>query len=73
MADVVIVTGASSGIGAATARLVGATGAAVVVNYHSSADLAEKVVAKFATRGGRAIAVAVPTWGPRSRSSACSR
>ena len=57
MADVVIVTGASSGIGAATARLVGATGAAVVVNYHSSADLAEKVVAEIRDAGGRAIAV----------------
>ena len=35
MKEVVIVTGASSGIGAATARLLGAAGASVVVNYNS--------------------------------------
>ena len=57
MADVVIVTGASSGIGAATARLLGAAGASVVVNYRSSRDLAEGVVAEVKAAGGRAIAV----------------
>jgi len=57
MSDVVIVTGASSGIGAATARLLGAQGAAVVVNYRSSAALAEGVVADVVAAGGRAIAV----------------
>jgi NAD(P)-dependent dehydrogenase (short-subunit alcohol dehydrogenase family) len=40
MTDVVIVTGASSGIGAATARLLGAAGASVVVNYRSSRERA---------------------------------
>ena len=58
MPEIVIVTGASSGIGAATARLLGAAGAAVVVNYRSSRDLAESVVADVAAAGGRAIAVA---------------
>ena len=45
MKEVVIVTGASSGIGAATARLLGAAGASVVVNYNSSKELADGVVA----------------------------
>lgn len=57
MSDVVIVTGASSGIGAATARLLGAQGAAVVVNYMSSRALAESVAADVQAAGGRAIAV----------------
>jgi NAD(P)-dependent dehydrogenase (short-subunit alcohol dehydrogenase family) len=57
MKDVVIVTGASSGIGAATARLLGATGASVVVNYRGSRELAEKVVADIVAAGGRAVAV----------------
>lgn len=58
MTDVVIVTGASSGIGAATARLLGAAGASVVVNYRSSRDLAHGVVADVEAAGGRAVAVA---------------
>jgi NAD(P)-dependent dehydrogenase (short-subunit alcohol dehydrogenase family) len=57
MANVVIVTGASSGIGAATARMLGAEGAAVVVNYHSSAALAETVAAGIRDAGGRALAI----------------
>lgn len=57
MPEVVIVTGASSGIGAATARMLGAQGADVVVNYRSSADLAEKVADEVRAAGGRAITV----------------
>src|SRR5215475_11896833 len=57
MKDVVIVTGASSGIGAATARLLGAAGASVVVNYRSSRDLAEGVVADVIAAGGRGVAI----------------
>jgi NAD(P)-dependent dehydrogenase (short-subunit alcohol dehydrogenase family) len=57
MNDVVIVTGASSGIGAATARLLGAAGASVVVNYRSSRNLAEGVVADVVAAGGRAVAI----------------
>lgn len=57
MQEVVIVTGASSGIGAATARLLGAAGAHVVVNYKSSGALAEGVVAEVEALGGKAIAV----------------
>jgi len=57
MQDIVIVTGASSGIGAATARLLGAAGAHVVVNYNSSKELAEGVAADVEKLGGKAIAV----------------
>lgn len=57
MPEVVIVTGASSGIGAATARMLGAAGANVVVNYNSSKELAEGVVADVKAAGGDAIAV----------------
>ena len=57
MQQVVIVTGASSGIGASTARLLGSAGAHVVVNYNSSKELAEGVVADVKKLGGKAIAV----------------
>lgn len=57
MSQVVIVTGASSGIGAATARMLGAQGASVVVNYMSSGALAQAVVADVVAAGGRAMAV----------------
>jgi NAD(P)-dependent dehydrogenase (short-subunit alcohol dehydrogenase family) len=55
---VVIVTGASRGIGAATARLAGERGYAVCVNYRRSQAAAEGVVADIERAGGRAIAVA---------------
>lgn len=54
---VLVVTGASRGIGAATATLAGARGWTVCVNYNSSADRAEQVVADIEKAGGRAIAV----------------
>jgi len=57
MRNVVIVTGASSGIGAATARLLGSSGASVVVNYKNSRQLAEAVAADVVAAGGKAIAV----------------
>jgi NAD(P)-dependent dehydrogenase (short-subunit alcohol dehydrogenase family) len=55
--DIVIVTGASTGIGAATARLLGSSGARVVVNYNRSKDQAEGVVKDVKEAGGDAIAV----------------
>ncbi|MFB9979990.1 SDR family NAD(P)-dependent oxidoreductase [Mesorhizobium kowhaii] len=54
---VAIVTGASKGIGAATAKGLAAAGAAVVVNYASSREGAERVVAAIEDAGGRAVAV----------------
>jgi 3-oxoacyl-[acyl-carrier protein] reductase len=54
---VVLITGASSGVGAALAQKLGAMGAAVVVNYSRSAEAATQVVAQVEAAGGRAIAI----------------
>jgi NAD(P)-dependent dehydrogenase (short-subunit alcohol dehydrogenase family) len=51
-----LVTGASRGIGAATAVLAAANGFAVAVNYHSHGDDADAVVATIRAAGGTAIA-----------------
>src|SRR4051812_42052851 len=53
---VAIVTGASKGIGASIARHLADAGASVVVNYSSSKEGAEKVVAAIEREGGKAIA-----------------
>jgi glucose 1-dehydrogenase len=52
-----LVTGASSGIGEAAARHLAKAGAAVVVNYHSEKDAAEKIVQDIVSEGGEAIAI----------------
>ena len=54
---VAVVTGASKGIGAGIAKALAKEGAAVVVNYASSREGADTVVAAIASAGGRAIAV----------------
>src|SRR5262245_55743062 len=54
---VAIVTGASKGIGAEIAKHLAAEGAAVVVNYSSSKEGADRVVAEITQRDGRALAV----------------
>ena len=54
---VAVVTGASKGIGAGIAKRFGAAGASVVVNYASSREGADQVVAEIKKGGGKAIAV----------------
>ena len=54
---VAVVTGASKGIGAGIAKGLAAAGAAVVVNYASSKQGADQVVAEITKAGGKAIAV----------------
>jgi len=54
---VAVVTGASKGIGASIAKSLAAAGANVVVNYASSREGADQVVAEIAASGGKAIAV----------------
>lgn len=54
---VAVVTGASKGIGAGIAKGLAAEGAAVVVNYASAKEGAEKLVSEIIHEGGKAIAV----------------
>ncbi len=54
---VAVVTGASKGIGAGIAKGFGSAGANVVVNYASSKEGADRVVAEINKNGGKAIAV----------------
>ena len=51
---VVLITGASTGIGAAAARAFAAVGARVVVHYNASREPAEQVVADIKAKGGSA-------------------
>ena len=54
---VALVTGASKGIGAAIALRMADEGALVAVNYNSSKEGADRVVAEIVSTGGKAIAV----------------
>jgi 3-oxoacyl-[acyl-carrier protein] reductase len=54
---VAVVTGSSKGIGAGIAQGLAAEGAAVVVNYASSKEGAERVVSEIKAKGGKAVAI----------------
>ena len=54
---VALITGASKGIGAGIAKAYAKEGAAVVVNYASSREGADKVVQEISALGGKAIAI----------------
>ncbi|MNQ45560.1 3-oxoacyl-[acyl-carrier-protein] reductase FabG [compost metagenome] len=54
---VVLVTGASRGIGAKIANQISEAGAKVIINYAGGKEAADKVVAEIIAKGGEAIAV----------------
>ncbi|MBE0612690.1 MAG: SDR family oxidoreductase [Burkholderiales bacterium] len=57
MKKIMLITGASRGIGAATARLAAARGYAVCVNYLKNRAAADAVVADIEAAGGQALAI----------------
>jgi NAD(P)-dependent dehydrogenase (short-subunit alcohol dehydrogenase family) len=57
MSGVLLITGGSRGIGAATARLAAARGYAVAINYRAEAERAAALVGEIAAAGGNAVAV----------------
>lgn len=61
---VAVITGASRGIGAATARVLAERGFRVVVNYRSSAEQADEVVRAATEAGGEAMALRADVTAP---------
>jgi len=57
MMAIALVSGASRGIGRATALLLAQEGYTVAVNYHRQRDAADEVVTEIQTQGGKAFAV----------------
>ena len=64
MDRVAVITGASRGIGAATALVLAEKRFRVVVNYHSSAQEADEVVAAVKAAGGEAVAIRADVTDP---------
>jgi len=64
MDRVAVITGASRGIGAATASVLAERGFRVVVNYHSSAEAADEVVRAVTAAGGEAVAIRADVTAP---------
>jgi NAD(P)-dependent dehydrogenase (short-subunit alcohol dehydrogenase family) len=64
MDRVAVITGASRGIGAATALVLAQSGFRVVVNYRSSAEEADEVVRSATAAGGEAIAIRADVTAP---------
>ena len=70
---VVVVTGASRGLGRAIAQEMGRGGAKVVVNYSRSKEPAEELVAEISENGGEAIAVQADVSDPEQAQSLIDR
>lgn len=66
---VVLVTGASRGIGAATARLLSRYGAAVAINYYNCEIDAQQLVEEIASQGRKALAVKADVRNPHQVST----
>jgi NAD(P)-dependent dehydrogenase (short-subunit alcohol dehydrogenase family) len=64
MRHVALITGASRGIGAATALVFVERGYRVVVNYRSSAEQADQVVRAATAAGGEAVAIRADVTAP---------
>jgi len=64
MDRVAVITGASRGIGAATALVLAEKRFRVVVNYHSSAQEADEVVAAVKAAGGEALSIRADVTDP---------
>src|SRR6202048_2259126 len=64
MSRVAVITGASRGIGAATALVLAERGFRVVVNYLSSAQQADEVVRAATAAGGEAVAIRADVTAP---------
>src|SRR5207245_9683920 len=70
---VAVVTGASSGIGAASARLFAEAGARVVVGYNRGIERAEAVVGSLAASGHRAMHLPLEDTAQMSKDAAAVR
>ena len=64
MRRVAVITGASRGIGAATALVLAERGFRVVVNHRASAPQAEELVAAISAAGGEAVAIQADVTAP---------